>query len=185
MNNKGFTLVELLATIVILSLISVVTGVIIVQNYKDSQDKAEEAFEKQLIGNVEQYIAMYGGKLSYDIPTSYYKCSNIGECVQTYLFTADTTDSDYRKIGDIISEFSSKDAINPKTNVKCTNENTELKIYRDSDYVYCFTIKPDVSGSCITIDDPTDSDSIKAATISTCEGIYKVNESDANYISFK
>ena len=39
MNNKGFTLVELLATIVILSLITSITVVTITSVYSNSKDK--------------------------------------------------------------------------------------------------------------------------------------------------
>jgi len=170
MNNKGFTLVELLATIVILGIISTVTIVTVTEYYQRSKEKAEEAFYKQLEGYVYDYITLSGSKLAYVNSgyTNLQKCYKDGEdeiCENTTLKKA----SDNFQLGTLIESVVSKDVLNPKTDVKCTDSNTTLNIYRDSDYVYCFSIKPN-GNSCIS------------ETISTCENIYK---SGSGYLSFK
>ena len=64
-NKKGFTLVELLATIVILGIISTVTIVTVTEYYQRSKEKTEDAFKKQVEGYVYDYITLSGSKLAY------------------------------------------------------------------------------------------------------------------------
>jgi len=159
-NNKGFTLIELLATIVLLGILSTVTIVTITTFFERSKEKTEEAFTKQLEGYVEDYIALYGGSLSgWNSIGTYYKCYQDGASEKCDMVSLNETSSN-KNLKEIIDEFANQDVYNPKTKVQCTNDNTTLTIYRDSDFVYCFTIKPN-GNSCLV------------ETISTCENRYK------------
>lgn len=160
-NNKGFTLVELLATIAVLAIISTVTIVSVTSSYQKSKEKAEETFVKQLEGYVDSYIAMYGSKLEFDPGVTYKKCylDDI-DCNENITLKKAESSNTNMNIKFISDTFSSKDVVNPNTQKECNESNTTLTIYRDEDFVYCFTIKPSGS-SCIS------------DAISTCENMYK------------
>lgn len=160
MNNKGFTLIELLATIVVLALVSSVTIISVTTYYQKSKEKAEEAFRKQLEGYVDDYIAMYGSKLEFDSGESNEKCYlNEGDCKDITLKKAISSNTNMN-IKFVSDTFANQDIVNPNTGINCEESNTTLTIYRDTDFVYCFTIEPNGS-SCID------------ETISTCENMYK------------
>lgn len=171
LNHKGFTLVELLATIAILGLIGSVTFVAITKYYEISKQKSEEAFEKQLKGYVDDYLALYGSKLKYGVASSY---GNNGTVQKCYLDGTETKCSDTvlskaeinPTFQDVNEKIINEEIFNPATNVKCDN-NLTINVYRDSDFVYCFTIKPNGS-SCIDEEEK----------INSCEGIYKYNNID-------
>ena len=155
MNNKGFTLVELLATIAILGILSTITIVTVNSYYEKSRENAVSAFEKNITDYVESYISMYGSKLTYNNYDTVNKC---------YILT-DTEKCDVVSLKKSIIEFKelerkdivSGNLVNPSTNVKCEDGN--ITIYRDSDYVYCFVME---ENSC-------------SNKINTCKNKYKKN----------
>lgn len=164
MNNKGFTLIELLATMAILGIISTVTIVSITSYYKKSEEKAVSAFEKNITDYVDSYISLYGSKeiyTSYNSGSIYKKCYKIIEnsietekCNETKLsYTTIKFNKMYEK------NITNNDVINPSTNVKCEEE--DIKIYKDSDYVYCFLLE----GACTN-------------KINTCKNKYKDNNGE-------
>ena len=55
-NRKGFTLIELIAVIVILSIILIVVTPNLIETYKESKLKSEGLFIKQLTKSVESYV---------------------------------------------------------------------------------------------------------------------------------
>ena len=162
MNNKGFTLIELLATIIILGIVSTVTIVSVISYYEKSKEKAVSAFEKNIEDYIESYNAMYGSKLSYEEMGKYQKCymvtnngTSIEKCDDV---TLSNTSMKFNELYN--KNITDSDVINPSTNVKCENE--EIKIYRDSDYVYCFIMET--------------SDSIcNNNKINICKNKYKLN----------
>lgn len=159
MNNKGFTLVELLATIVILGLLSIITIVSVTKYYEKSKENAVSAFEKNIVTSLESYVSIYGSRLfcsscgieSRTVQKCYYSGSEL-KCEDTIL----------NKSGILFQELYDKnitgdDLINPSTKVKCDTGN--ISIYRDSDYVYCFIID---ENNC-------------SNKINTCKNKYKEN----------
>lgn len=161
MNNKGFTLVELLATIAILAIISTITIVAVVSYYQKSKEESEEIFYNQLENYVEDYISLYGSTLSYNTTgTLKQKCytSTTGTevCNNVTLFSATSNPG----IVTIANNFVNKDLINPSTEVECTNSNIKVSVYRDTDFVYCFKIEKKTTTSCIS------------KTIDTCTNLY-------------
>lgn len=171
-NNKGFTLIELLATIAILAIVSSITIVTVVDYVKKSKEKTEQAFYKQLENHIENYISLYGTKLEYNvIGENKIKCHTeaIGVeegagteiCSEVKLFQAINSPT----IETITDTVSNKIFINPSTEVVCANDNTRLTIFRDNDFVYCFTLEiEEGQNSCISKEE---------FEINTCNKIYK------------
>lgn len=166
MNNKGFTLMELLATIVVLGLVTTFTIVTIVNLFDEGKKKAEEAFAKQIEGYIEDYIAMYNKNINFTSEQTAYKChpdeSNPTQNICDPVIVEKSTGNNFLNIIDIIV---GKELINPKTEQKCTNVGSSLTVYRDEDFVYCF--KLDVP-SCLT------------NNIDTCKGLYKDSTGNNN-----
>jgi len=174
-NNKGFTLIELLATIVILALITTVTVVTILGAIEKSQEKAEEAFVKQIENYIDEYIAVEGSRLDYKEviltdDNKKKKChkgtegNSICSIVDLYKATSSENINKNMNIEYISDEYSDSGIVNPKTKEECNASNTTLTIYRDSDFVYCFEFKKSGTGvSCIT----------ESQTINTCKKLYE------------
>lgn len=160
MNNKGFTLVELLATIAILGILSTVTIVSVTKYYEKSQENAVSAFEKNIVTTLESYVSMYGSKLfcstcrnqSRTVQKCYYSGTEL-KCEDTILKKSSVQ---FKEL--YYKNITSDDLINPSTKVKC-DDTDEITIYRDSDYVYCFIIE---ENNC-------------SNKINTCKNKYKEN----------
>lgn len=169
MNNKGFTLIELLATIAILAILATVTIVTIISSYEKSQTTAEEVFVKQIENYIDDYITMYGSSLEYnqeingETKRKCYKNSIGTDICNEVILTKASTNPTIKEIEDL---FSNKKLINPNTEIPCAdkygNNNVEIEIFKDTDFVYCFTLKK-VSGktSCIK------------ENVNTCANLYK------------
>lgn len=156
LNEKGFTLVELLATIVVLGLLATLTITGISALIKNSKEKAEEVFMQQLKEYTDDYISLNSPGISFTKDTTKNKCTGSGEnkicsSVQTYKSTNTIS------LNDVKNAIVGKDLTNPVTEKKCNNET--IQFVRDEDFVYCFTITPS-EDSCIK------------ETIDTCKDIY-------------
>lgn len=178
MNKKGFTLVELLATIIILGLLTTVTITTVTSYYGKSKTKSEEAFRKQLTKTIESYITLNGSSKTYTSKGTYYKCHASGDgtkCDATSLSEATTTLGAVK--GDNLTN--NNNFTNPGNDQECLDD-TSITIYRDSDYVYCFVAKFD----CLTED--KDSDPKITKEISTCENLYYTDNTgeDRKKVSF-
>ncbi len=84
MNKKGFTLVELLATIVILSLVMGISIVGILTSLENAKKKTEEEFLNQISVSVDNYIAMCFGGL-YSSSDNCKTIINFSENVNKYI----------------------------------------------------------------------------------------------------
>ena len=113
MNNKGFTLVELLATIAILGILSTVTIVSVTKYYEKSKENAVSAFEKNIVTTLESYVSMYGSELfcstctnqSRTVQKCYYSGTEL-KCEDTVLKVSSIQ---FQKLKNITSD----DLINP------------------------------------------------------------------------
>ena len=83
-NRKGFTLIELIAVIVILSIILIVAVPNLIETYKQSKLKSEGMFVKQLTKSIESYVSLNGSNLEY---------TDFGEAKKS--LTVEDTDKSY------------------------------------------------------------------------------------------
>lgn len=172
MNKKGFTLVELLTTLVILGIVVSLTIVGMNISLNNTKKKTEEVF----IGTIKDALKMY---LDSDARTLEYNSSSTSVCtidkalkdnVKIQKYVGNTTDNS-KTIKDIInSKYSpllESDLVNPNNeNDKC-KLNALVNIYRDDDYVYYYKMNKNKLG-CLTkisCSDSTDFDCWKSQYI--------------------
>lgn len=148
MDNKGFTLVELLATVVVLGLVMGITAHSVLGIIEKSKDKSEKIFVDKLENSIDAYISDARTRKELQIDsnvneTSYTKCklyNDDGTCINdgSYKSTAYTMKSfPLSKISDS-NLIQNKDIINPKNKTKCDLSNVYVDLYRDSDMVYYY-----------------------------------------------
>ena len=148
MDNKGFTLVELLATVVVLGLVMGITAHSVLGIIEKSKDKSEKIFVDKLENSIDAYISDARTKNQLQIATDsrnikYQKCKLYevnGTCINggSYESTAYTMKSfPLSKISDS-NLIQNKDIINPKNKKECDLNNVNVDLYRDSDMVYYY-----------------------------------------------
>ena len=138
MNRKGFTLTELLATLVVLGIIMGITLVSTMGGFRNSKDKTEDVF----ISTIEDALDMY---LDSDARNFKINKENPEECqikkthgiVNVYK-VVDKTFEDV--INSRYSPLTESELVNPANKeVKC-NTSASVTIYRDDDYVYYYKV---------------------------------------------
>lgn len=144
MNRKGFTMIELLAVIVVLGIVLVITFPNMTDVFKSSKLKSEEAFVERISQSIDSYVTLNSSSIGF---------FEDGTAIKNY-GGSDHSVNVYKKtitMNTIIGSniITGKDYKNPgNENVEC-NVNAEIEVYRDSDYVYCHKIKKDSLG-CLT-----------------------------------
>lgn len=136
MNRKGFTLLELLTTFVILGFIVLVSVFSISRAFNITKKKSEDVFVETIKDAMEMYLT------SDDVK----KLEFTTECRNT-LNKSFGDRKVYKKVitfNDVIySEYkpiATSDFVNPANeDVQC-NVNASLTIYRDEDYVYYYSV---------------------------------------------
>lgn len=143
MNRKGFTMIELLAVIVVLGIVLVITFPNMTDVFKSSKLKSEEAFVERISQSIDSYVTLNSSSIGFspdEQAKKYYGGTNHIVNIYKGTITMNTI---------ISSNIIRKDYKNPgNENVEC-NVNAEIEVYRDSDYVYCHKIKKDSLG-CLT-----------------------------------
>ncbi len=136
MNEKGFTLIEMLATIVILGIVMGITGYSVIGTINNSKARSEEIFVEKIGLAIEEYLSIYGSNLSSS-ETEY--C--IREC-------GTEDEVSIKKVGTFqikkITETKVLDenkVINPKNKLKCfSSKNPNVTVYKDTEYVYYYYV---------------------------------------------
>ena len=161
MDNKGFTLVEVLATIVILAVIMGIASYGVLNVIKTSKEKSEKIFLDKLGETIETYIKQ--NKFNFEFEDSaagsFTKCRMVkddGSC-----FEEDPEQVSFSKIKTPIKLKTIQDSnlinnniiINPKNKLECisTEINPEIDIYRDEDMVYYYYVN--MSNSACEVDE--------------------------------
>ena len=146
MNNKGFTLIELLAVIIVLAIVSSITIMAVNGSYSNAKVKSERVFVNNVTKAVEAYIdenmtsgwggvSRVGEYEKYDIDNN--ECDNSTTFCYVDVYKRSFP---FQKILD--SGYLKKDeVVNPNNDNSCYDDSTEVMVYRDSDYVYCFMVK--------------------------------------------
>lgn len=147
MNNKGFTLIEVLATIVILAVIMGIAANGVLKSMETAKIKSERIFVDKLATAVQSYLSINGSKIdAASTKGTFEKCRIDSEetCDDKYKTTATLyeletitittlTSNDYRTIEE-------KDIVNPRTKENCllNSKDPTIRIFRDSDFVYYY-----------------------------------------------
>ena len=127
MNNKGFTLVELLATIVILGIVMGIATYGVISAIDSSKKKSEEIFVSKFASAIESYLALNGDKLGE-------KDGGEGSSNQNLI---ELNSFKLRDLAD--KDFIDKDKfINPRNKKNCYIEDAEIMAFRDEQYVYYY-----------------------------------------------
>ena len=140
MNRRGFTLVELLATLVILGIVTSIVLIGINGGFNNAKDKTEDVFVKTVKDAMDIYLDSDAKKLYF---------SKVEVCTlnKTHGKSKVYKSSDNITLNNIInSEFhpiTQDDLVNPVNSSKC-DKNTIVNIYRDEDYVYYYEIDGDM-----------------------------------------
>lgn len=147
MNRKGFTMIELLAVIVVLGIVLIITFPNISDIFKGSKLKSEEAFMDRISQSIDSYVTLNSSNITFEKQDGTFKkvLGTKEQPVDVDVYKGTIT------MNTIISSniITEKDYKNPgNENVEC-NVNAEIEVYRDSDYVYCHKIKKDSLG-CLT-----------------------------------
>lgn len=138
MNRKGFTLVELLAVIVILGLIMGIASVGVVSAIRSSRLNSEKVFVRKLENAIDDYLDLKGSTLIANGDSGVFKKS--GKDV-SYQKMASISFSDLENEGILKLD----EAINPGNKKKCFDEkDPTIDVYKDGDYVYYYYV--DLSG---------------------------------------
>ena len=152
MNRKGFTLIEVLAVIVILGMLLVFVAPNLLVAYENSKLKSEEIFARRISQISDTYIKLnsdmiefnsYGtGQKSHDYTT--------GDTVEEVRYSVDI----YKgviSVEDLINRnlIALNDYVNAGNKDVTCNARAEIEVYRDSDFVYCHKIKK-TSFGCLT-----------------------------------
>ena len=139
MNRKGFTLVELLATLVILAIVAGLSVYSIGNIFSDTKEKSEDVFVGTIKDAMEIYLTSSNAKrLNYST-----------QCTNTLNKSYNSNVKVYKVVTNfnavITSEFkpiTQKDLVNPANkDVLCNNaSDIDVTIYRDEDYVYYYSV---------------------------------------------
>lgn len=140
MNEKGFTLVELLATLVILGIVVGITIVGININYRETKQKTEEIFVSTLEDALKIYLDSNAKSLTFG-------ANSVCDLHKTHgivkLYRAVDILTFNSVIGSDYSPILASDMVNPANkddeNYQC-NVDASVSIYRDSDYVYYYKV---------------------------------------------
>lgn len=138
MNKKGFTLVELLATLVILGIVVSISIFSINNLFNNAKDKSEDVF----IGTIKDAMEVYLSSNAKDLDFTY-TCSNklnksFGDRIvyRTEINFSEVINSRYKPITE-------DDLVNPANkDVDCVIPNS-IYIYKDEDFVYYYSIDMD------------------------------------------
>ena len=141
MNKKGFTLVELIATLVVLGIVASITVVSISSIFGSTKEKTEDVFVETIKDALDMYLASNAKEIkdwtecentldkSYKTKVKVYKTSvNMGKVIATGVLTED-------------------DFYNPATDSKCPAEGSfdklgdiSVLVYKDEDHVYYYSV---------------------------------------------
>lgn len=155
LNNKGFTLLEMMLVIVVLSIIMAIAVPSLYGYLDQSKDSSERVFIDEMEEVISDFISLRTLSFQNTSETiSFYKCDNpcsdddvCRRSIATRVnFGSEVTLNDVASSGLV----NAGDLINPKTEAKC-NLNVPIQIYKDNDSVFCFRMK--ASGSdCLNED---------------------------------
>ena len=149
MDRRGFTLVELLATLVILGIIMGIVVITVLGGFDNTKEKTEEAFISTLEDALDIYLDSDAKNLSYsDLVCTINKTHKLG--VKIYKTTSSVTFLDV--INSEYHPITQSDLVNPANKEKKCKDASEINIniYIDEDYVYYYSVNKKDFGCLMT-----------------------------------
>ena len=161
LDNKGFTLIEVIAVVAILGIIVAIVLPSVFGYFDTSKDRSEEIFMGEMERIIDNYVSLEGRNKEFDTNNG----KKLEKCDPLEVNNSCTVVNVYKNIqkitfNDLVNSglVKASDIINPKNEEQCSLD-TEIIVYRDDDYVYCFETKFD----CVD-----DSDNKDRNVINTC-----------------
>lgn len=139
MNRKGFTLVELIATIVVLAMVMGIALVSVLTFFGDAKEKSEEVFVDTIRDAMNVYLGSDAKKLTFTQDT---KSGTNCQIIKTYgpVNVYKATINFNAVINSEFKPITKEELVNPANeDVTCTSPSS-VQIYRDDDYVYYYSI---------------------------------------------
>lgn len=135
MNKKGFTLVELIATLVVLGIVASITVVSISSIFSSTKEKTEDVFVETIKDALDIYLASDAKEISDWTSCGYTIDKSYKTGVKVYWTSV--------SMRDVIENGSltDKDFVNPASDLDCANpDDVKLFIYKDEDHVYYYSV---------------------------------------------
>ena len=148
MNNKGFTLVELLAVIVILSLVMGIASYGVLSAIESSKNSSEKIFVEKIGGLIDEYLALKGSRLGLKNSDNPILWCKKGSCSSDNSDLDSTYELNSFSFNDIIDEdlIDEDQIVNSRNKKNCfgngsnNSKNPIVRVFRDSDYVYYYYV---------------------------------------------
>ena len=139
LNKKGFTLIELIAVIVIIALLFMFVVPNFSKYLEASRQKSEEIFYGEIEDTINNYVSLYKSELELD--TSVVKKISKEDSLLGTSYDVKVYRYKYLSFGNIIDKgiLNEGEFVNPNGNIKYDKDSSTFTVYRDSDYVYCFS----------------------------------------------
>lgn len=142
MNNKGFTLVEMLAVVVVLAIVMGIATNSVISYIDTSKKKSEKIFVDKIDNAIEGYIDLNKGNIvsSTEPPliknVLFQKCRVDSKgCKDSFVNEVGTFE--FKKVLEA-GFLDSSSLINPKNKKKCNFGNNKVRVFRDSEFVYYY-----------------------------------------------
>ncbi len=155
MNNKGFTLVELLATIVIIGLVMGIATNNVLKHIKTTKTQSEKIFIEKTTKLIDEYLSTNGSNLTVKGPNisfekEYYGYSKNKDKEGSTKEIVTANELNGFNISELINKnlVDINDFINPSNKKRCLEKNNtgtyiknpQIRVWKDSDYVYYYYI---------------------------------------------
>lgn len=148
MNRKGFTLVELLATLVILGIVAGLSIYSISNIFSNAKEKTEDVFVGTIKDAMDIYLATDAKKLNFQNICSETLNKSYKDGVKVYYTTIQMADV----INSSMKPVKQGDFVNPANeDVKCA-EDVSIYIFKDEDHVYYYSMNK-VDFECLLDDE--------------------------------
>ena len=145
MNKKGFTLVELVATIAILGIVMSIAIYAASGGFSEAKNKTEDIFVKTLEDALNVYTDSDAKRLTFSQTSA---CSIVKRFGNSNVYKNSTSITFEDVINSDYKPLTAAEMVNPANETKC-NLNAPVYIYVDDDYVYYYRVEKSALG-CLT-----------------------------------
>lgn len=134
--RNGFTIVELLAVLVLLGIIMGIVLVTVNGGFGNAKNKTEEVFVKTIEDSLNVYLDSDARTLSFSSTPSF--CINKTHKLNVAVYRANDSLSFSNVINSEYHPIAASDLVNPANKDVSCNANADIEIFRDEDYVYYY-----------------------------------------------